>query len=153
MSKQAILMTALLALWALPQAANAEVYKWVDENGKVQFGDQPPTGSKTVKIKAPPAPPPSAAPAPVAAAAKKPAPSAKEQAADKAKADNDKANKEIAAKNCELAKKNLAGINEADYVNVKDKHGQESAISGQAKAAEADRWRKERDKWCALAKD
>lgn len=30
-------------------AAHAEVYKWVDENGKTQFSDKPPPNQKNVK--------------------------------------------------------------------------------------------------------
>ena len=30
-------------------AAHAEVYKWVDENGKTQFSDKPPANQKNVK--------------------------------------------------------------------------------------------------------
>jgi Domain of unknown function (DUF4124) len=47
--------------------ATAQQYKWVDQNGKVQYGDVPPPGVKAQRLK-----PPSggAAPAPSAAAKK-----------------------------------------------------------------------------------
>lgn len=32
----------LVALVSLPQQAYSQVYKWVDEDGKVHYGDQPP---------------------------------------------------------------------------------------------------------------
>ncbi|MCC7090334.1 MAG: DUF4124 domain-containing protein [Nitrosomonas sp.] len=32
----------LALLWSM--TANAQVYKWVDEHGKIQYGDQPPPG-------------------------------------------------------------------------------------------------------------
>ena len=35
---------------------SAEVYKWVDEDGKVYFSDSPPPDIVTEKIKPPPAP-------------------------------------------------------------------------------------------------
>ena len=47
-------------------AAAAQQYKWVDQNGKVQYGDVPPPGVKATRLKPPPgraraAPPPRAA--------------------------------------------------------------------------------------------
>lgn len=40
----------------------AEVYRWVDENGKVHFGDRPPTGQKTDTLDLPKVAPESEAP-------------------------------------------------------------------------------------------
>lgn len=52
---------ALALCVALP--ASAQMYKWVDEKGKVQYSDKPPPGNiKTEKLRAPPPAP--AAPAP-----------------------------------------------------------------------------------------
>ncbi|MDB5803519.1 MAG: hypothetical protein JWN73_841 [Betaproteobacteria bacterium] len=42
-----LLALFLGAVFAL--AAHAEVYKWVDENGKTQFSDKPPPNQKNVK--------------------------------------------------------------------------------------------------------
>jgi len=41
--------------------AGAQMYRWVDKDGKVRYGDTPPPGAKTSSIKAPP--PGAAAPA------------------------------------------------------------------------------------------
>ncbi len=47
----------LLMLAALP--ATADVYRWVDREGRTQFGDQPPPGAgERVNIRAAPAPEP-----------------------------------------------------------------------------------------------
>ena len=43
-----ILLLSLLAA-AAPAAALAQVYKWVDENGVVNYGDKPPARGKPVK--------------------------------------------------------------------------------------------------------
>jgi regulator of protease activity HflC (stomatin/prohibitin superfamily) len=43
----AALVTALAAVTTTP--AHAEVYKWVDANGRVQFSDKPPPDQKGVK--------------------------------------------------------------------------------------------------------
>lgn len=37
-------------------SAQAQVYKWVDEKGKVQYGDQPPDSKKASSVNVPPPP-------------------------------------------------------------------------------------------------
>ncbi len=46
---------ALIFLMALmlAGAAHAQLYKWVDKDGKVRYGDSPPPGAKTSALKAP----------------------------------------------------------------------------------------------------
>ena len=39
-----------LSLLAAPLLAHAELYKWVDSNGKVQYSDQPPAGTNAKTI-------------------------------------------------------------------------------------------------------
>ena len=43
-------LTLLISL-AAPIVAHAGVYKWVDENGKVHYGDQPQASQPTVEIR------------------------------------------------------------------------------------------------------
>ena len=45
MKRAAVLLCALLDC-----AAQAEIYKWVDADGKIQYGDQPPKDAKTSKV-------------------------------------------------------------------------------------------------------
>ncbi|GAB2887591.1 hypothetical protein GCM10027046_14870 [Uliginosibacterium flavum] len=78
----------LLALSGLALGAQAEIYKWVDADGKIQYGDAPPKEAKTKKVSGgvmvvpamvvppPAASAPAAAPAPVKA---KPEPEAREE--------------------------------------------------------------------------
>ena len=40
-----------LLFFMMPLVVNASVYKWVDENGKVHYGDQPKTSQPTVEMK------------------------------------------------------------------------------------------------------
>jgi hypothetical protein len=42
---------ALLLLCGAGMLAQAQVYKWVDENGKVQFSDSPPPNKKAEQVK------------------------------------------------------------------------------------------------------
>ncbi len=53
MSRQLSITVLLIgvALCALPIVASAGVFKWVDENGKVHFGDQPPADAVQQEIK------------------------------------------------------------------------------------------------------
>lgn len=48
-------LTVLISLLMTAGAVEAQVYKWVDENGKVHFGDQPPrkkpTSAEKVELK------------------------------------------------------------------------------------------------------
>jgi hypothetical protein len=60
------LTLCVTALWAAP--LTAEIYKWVDDNGKLHYGDRPPADVKSareVKIKTTPVP---ATPTPSSAA-------------------------------------------------------------------------------------
>ncbi|MDM4772691.1 DUF4124 domain-containing protein [Solimonas sp. SE-A11] len=63
--RMARVMALGLALAVAPAMA-AEVYKWVDPNGRVHYGDQPQPGWKRVGVNAPPASSPGSAPAPAA---------------------------------------------------------------------------------------
>jgi hypothetical protein len=51
MRARAILFVMLVSTAALPLAAQADLYKWVDENGVVNYGDKPPGGAaKATKL-------------------------------------------------------------------------------------------------------
>jgi len=66
-----VLMCAALLVWS--GIASATVYKWVDAQGKVQYGDSPPDGVNAEVVEMPgshAAPPPSPAPRPATASAK-----------------------------------------------------------------------------------
>ena len=112
--KTALLLALALAFSA---AAMAQQYKWVDKNGKVQYGDSPPAGVKATPLKPPPGPAASA-PAPAAkkgdakADAKKGPMTAAEKEADfrKRQADSQKEQEKLALeqKEAETRKENCA---------------------------------------------
>jgi len=56
MTGSAVRWLALLLALASP-LASAQVYKWVDENGRVHYGEKPPSGSKSSTVKPPVAAP------------------------------------------------------------------------------------------------
>ncbi len=119
-------LAIVLTLWlALP--ASAQMYKWVDENGKVQYSDKPPPGNlKTEKLRkpatAPSVPAPGAAKGGPAKDAAKAAPKTlaeQEQAFRRRQQDAAKAQQEDALKqaqahdreeNCKRAKAALAAL-------------------------------------------
>jgi len=45
-----IIFIATVALWASQSIATDEVYRWVDENGVVHFGDRPPENTAAEQI-------------------------------------------------------------------------------------------------------
>lgn len=111
MRKDIVIAALLLAASGMAQA---EVYKWVDANGRVVFSDQPPPGKKVDKVKVYPGGaqvPRQAASAPAGAA-----PAAGQSAggldAD-VKALNErieKHNRDVKAQNCKTAQANLAAL-------------------------------------------
>jgi hypothetical protein len=64
MNRFLILLLAVLGL-LVGSTANAQMYKWVDADGKVRYGDTPPPGGKASTVK-----PPAAGPAAPAASSK-----------------------------------------------------------------------------------
>ena len=70
--KRAIAETILLAAaCAFAAGAMAQQYKWVDKDGRVQYGDAPPPGVRATPLRPPPAQAPAPREADKSAAAKK----------------------------------------------------------------------------------
>ncbi|HTT07476.1 MAG TPA: DUF4124 domain-containing protein [Gammaproteobacteria bacterium] len=119
MTKHGLLyLTGLLALICVGQAT-AEMYKWVDENGQVQYSQSPPPGGKAETVE----PPPKVDTEQAVEELK-----AKEKGFDdrrkaEAKAAETDAKKEQDAaakqKNCEAAKSNLEGMEAAPQKSFK----------------------------------
>lgn len=107
----------LLALMmTVPLMAQAQVFKWKDKNGAVQYSDTPPPGNVAYEMvdKAKPAPKPAAAPASVDAQAQRNIDALRRQneaELEKRKGDNVKSETQVNAENCRNAK--------ADYQNFK----------------------------------
>src|SRR5262245_12885790 len=116
---------------AFAAAASAQQYKWVDQNGRTQYGDFPPPGVKATPLQAPAGP--SAAPAPSSGAAKSPgAPlTAKEQEqafrerqmdAEKRGARDAQAARDADTKkeNCARAQENLRALTSGQRISRND---------------------------------
>jgi hypothetical protein len=89
-------------------AAAAQQYKWVDKDGRVQYGDSPPPGVKATPMRPP------ATPA-AGAAAKSPTSAEKDAAFRKRQLEASKARdkQESAAQDAELRKQNCASAQDA----------------------------------------
>jgi hypothetical protein len=47
----------MLFAWAVTAAAYGQTYKWVDQDGRIRYGDTPPPGANARALKAPSRPP------------------------------------------------------------------------------------------------
>ena len=147
MNKAIVFAAGLL----LSSVVAAQQYKWVDQNGKTQYGDTPPPGVKAQRLKAPSGP----AAAPSAAAkgdkgAKTEKPLSPEAAyrkrQEEAQKENEKqaqADQEAAAKrdNCARAQESLRAM-ESGRVTRMDAKGERYYLDDQQIAAEQARARK-----------
>jgi hypothetical protein len=132
--KRALLLAVCLAFSA---AAMAQAYKWVDKNGKVQYGDAPPAGVKATPLRAAPGPasqPASAAKDDAKAAKKGPLTPAEQEAdyrkrqleAEKEHEKRAQATQDAAAKkeNCARAQENLRTLEAGGRVARTDSKGE-----------------------------
>lgn len=145
---------ALLLLAA--GTADAQLYKWVDKDGKVRYGDTPPPGAAISSIKAPPAG--AAAPAPDAKGAKAPLTEAeREQAFRKRQADAakaaDKADADLRAKqeqseNCARMQENLRSLESGQRIMRFNAAGERYYLDDAQTAQEAANVRKSMQQVC-----
>ncbi|MGH6691432.1 MAG: DUF4124 domain-containing protein [Gammaproteobacteria bacterium] len=153
---------ALLAL-ALPAWA-AEMYKWVDENGKVHYSDQPPPANarqqKTIQPKVPAqsAAPPAATPEGQPAAGTKAKTAAeldmefRKRRTEAAEAEAKRQQEtQVAAekqRNCEAAKARVAVLQTGGRITKATPTGEQSYLGDSEIAAELIEARKVADSWC-----
>ena len=147
------LFIAIAILLATATVA-AQVYKWVDKEGKVQYTDTPPPASATKaeakKLDAAPV----AAPA-VGTPTKSLADRAKDfdkrktdDAEKQKKAEFDKKNAEIAAANCTAAKTNLKTFESGRPLVRSTETGDREVMSDEARQADLVKARKAIDEFC-----
>jgi hypothetical protein len=124
------MMIIVCTLWAPPSAAQDEVYRWVDENGVVHFGDRAPQQQEAEVVSIPQSsgvtPQSPYNPGPVEPAdGQEPQPSAAQQARDaRAEARQEReAKAEVIAKNCETARNVISQLEPSPRVNVTHEDG------------------------------
>ena len=146
------LLVILVACVILP-AYGAEIYKWVDENGKVHFGDRPPAnaeGSQEIEVKT----------APVTDH-RDPTDAQRrerrrrllesfenERAEKKQAAAEEKERKKKNARQCTVAKHNLDLIKRAGYIYDLDESGEKVIYSDEEKDKEISDLQKSIKKYC-----
>ena len=152
----------LVALAAFAAAAYAQQYKWVDRNGRVQYGDTPPPGVNARPLRGstrPPAPAPAAEEAAGEAAAKKGPPTMAERDAafrkrreEAAKAAQTQAKAEQEAKmrkeNCERAQASARLLESGQRVTHTDANGERRFLDDAEIAQETARARQTIKEWC-----
>jgi hypothetical protein len=145
-------------------AAFAQQYKWVDRNGKTQYGDTPPPGVKATPLRGPSAPP--SAPAPEGKAAAKDAKAAPkgpmtpaEQEADfrkrqleaqksREKEEKSTQDKEARRANCTAAQESVRSLESGTRISRTDAAGERYYVEDNQRAAELTKARKARNDWC-----
>ena len=135
---------AVALLLSVCAGAFAQQYRWVDKDGRVQYGDMPPPGVKATRIKGPAA---GSAPAPTPApAAKKDgkalSPEAafqkrqKEAAEQSDKAAKERVEAETRRANCEAAQSSLRQIQSGQRMMTMNSAGERVYLDDAARASE-----------------
>lgn len=143
------ILAAALALLAAP--AGADLYKWVDAQGRVHYSDKPPpnTAQKSSTVRAPAAASAPAASAPQQKTLKEQELEFRQRQTEEAEAAA-KAQKEadMRAQNCTNARGNLATYTEGGRVVRFNAQGEREYLSDEDRAREIERWQREVNRWC-----
>lgn len=143
--KSPIQLFTFLAILLATATVAAQVYKWVDKDGKVQYTDTPPppgaTKAEPKKVDTPAGP--ASAPAPAGAAPKSLDERArdfdkrKNEAAEKAKKDSEsQQNAEVDAENCRDARTALIDLESGRPINRSNDKGERVFITDEQRQAE-----------------
>jgi hypothetical protein len=149
MNKAIVLAVGLL----FAAAAAAQQYKWVDQDGKVRYGDVPPPGVKATPMK----PPAASTPAPAAGPKKDAKPLTPEQAFQKRqkdqqeqeeKAAKDRSENEAKRVNCEQAQAQLRNIESGQRISTTNAAGERVYLEDAQLAKERERAQRAVGEWC-----
>lgn len=136
------LLVALGFALSLVNGAFAQQFRWVDKDGRVQYGDTPPPGVKATRLK----PPSGTAPAPSAAAKKDGekglSPDAafrkrqQEREAEEKKSAQASADSGVKRQNCEAAQAQVRSIQSGQRISTVDRSGERVYLDDQQVAGE-----------------
>jgi hypothetical protein len=156
--KRTLVLAVLLAAAA---GASAQQYKWVDKNGRVQYGDMPPPGVQAAPLRAPSgraAPPPAATEEAKDQAKKGPLTPAEQEAEFRKRRDETeqqrqkqaKAADEAAARkeNCAVAQNQLRTMESGQRIARTDARGERYFLEDAQVAQEAAKARQAVQQWC-----
>ncbi len=141
-------------LWSVSTVVCAGVYKWVDENGRVHYGERPPTTATQTK-------PMNLKPSYISPAESRGQDSAKtseqeqkkendkqQQALHEAEQATAKKNKEIREHNCKVARTSLNVLTTGGRVFRTDDNGNRVYVSDEQRGGEIQDAREQVDEWC-----
>ena len=133
---------------AFATAAMAQQYKWVDANGKVQYGDTPPPGAQTTRLK----PPPAGASAPAAAPKANPEAAFRNRQQERQKSDEksakERADAETKRVNCEQSQASLRSLQSGQRITTTNAAGERVFIDDAERAKEVERTQRAVNDWC-----
>ena len=149
MNKIALMIVALASALGLASGALAQQFKWVDKDGRLQYGDTPPPGAKAQRLR----PPPGGAPAPSSSAAKKDGEKAlspeaafqkrqKEAKELEDKAAKDRAEAETQRLNCMAAQSQVRQIQSGQRITGMNAAGERVFLDDSQRALELERAQK-----------
>lgn len=151
-----LLILGLAFAFALAGTASAQLYRWVDENGRVRYTDRPPpAGVKARTIATPAAPAASASNKDDASRA--PTAAEQEQAFQKRRLDAQQsaekaaaADKDASAKqeNCRRARETLATLQSGQRIRRSNPQGEPYYLDDSARAAETQSAQRAVQDWC-----
>jgi outer membrane biosynthesis protein TonB len=164
--KRTVFVSLALALAALSAAlpSLAQQYKWVDKEGRTQYGDTPPAGVNATRLRGPSGP--ASAPAPEGKAAAKDAKAPKgpltpaeqdaefrkrQAEAQKSREKDEKASQEQETKraNCTGAQEQMRTVESGQRIQRTDAKGERYYIDDEQRAAELAKARKLVSEWCS----
>ncbi len=131
-------MLLLTIMMIFTSSASAGLYKWVDNDGNVHYSQKRPANQQFERLKAPPPAPDNAKPLYKSSAPAKT--TSKTAATETAK------NKEIRAKNCAQAKKNLNNFQV--HRRIRDKDGNVTVIDDKVRASQIENAKKAISNYC-----
>jgi len=133
---------------AFATAAMAQQYKWVDANGKVQYGDTPPPGVQATRLK----PPPAGASAPTAAPKVNPEAAFRNRQQERQKSDEksakERADAETKRVNCEQSQGALRSLQSGQRISSTNAAGERVFIDDEQRAKEIERIQRAVNDWC-----
>jgi len=158
----------LAVMLAFAAAASAQMYRWVDENGRVHYTATPPPAGVQSRTLAAPSSPPPAAPAPASDDAAKDAaakdahkgpltPAEQEQEFRKRQLETQKAREKQAQaerdaqtkqQNCARARGALATLESGQRISRTDAQGERAYLDDAARARETEAARQAVQDWC-----
>jgi hypothetical protein len=132
---------------AVSIAAHAQLYKWVDKDGRVTYSDQPSPAQQSKQLNVSPAPAPAAQRS--AVEMEKEREKVRESDKEKAKVAEDAAKKaQIDQENCNRAKAYLATVTAGGRIATYDAKGEQMILSDEQIDAERVKARKAVDEAC-----